>query len=193
MSLETAFPTGHGRHGKGTEYHAFNLALNTWQLHYLRLTGQLGDESSELRSAVFQRMNEEYTGVMRRLTSHGSWRNWDRSDPSVWLTAWCVRVLEAAQFQDWEDFIYIDPEVFGNAVMWLLNYQDKDGAFLESSDDDLPLHYAMRSSGSSNTSSSHASHLPLTAHVLIALDAAAPLLTGHVKVRRSVGSDGSEG
>ena len=190
VSLETAFPTGHGRHGKGTEYHAFNLALNTWQLHYLRLTGQLGDESSELRSAVFQRMNEEYTGVMRRLTSHGSWRNWDRSDPSVWLTAWCVRVLEAAQFQDWEDFIYIDPEVFGNAVMWLLNYQDKDGAFLESSDDDLPLHYAMRSSGSSNTSSSHASHLPLTAHVLIALDAAAPLLTGHVKVRRSVGSDG---
>ena len=72
----------------------------------------------------------------------------------------------------------------------LVNYQDKDGAFLESSDDDLPLHYAMRSSGSSNTSSSHSSHLPLTAHVLIALDAAAPLLTGHVKVRRSVGSDG---
>ena len=34
--METLFPTGHGRHGKGTQYHAFNLAANTWQLHYLR-------------------------------------------------------------------------------------------------------------------------------------------------------------
>ena len=49
MSLETAFPTGHGRHGKGTEYHVFNLALNTWQLHYLRLTGQLTDSNLELK------------------------------------------------------------------------------------------------------------------------------------------------
>ena len=49
MSLETAFPTGHGRHGKGTEYHVFNLALNTWQLHYLRLTGQLSDSNVGLK------------------------------------------------------------------------------------------------------------------------------------------------
>ena len=34
--LERLFPTGHGRFGKGTEYHAFNLAANTWQLHYFR-------------------------------------------------------------------------------------------------------------------------------------------------------------
>ncbi len=42
VSLESMFPTGNGRFGKGTEYHAFNLAANTWQLHYLRLTNQLG-------------------------------------------------------------------------------------------------------------------------------------------------------
>ena len=127
---------------------------------------------------VFERMNSEYTGVMRRLTSHGSWRNWDRSAPSVWLTAWCLRVLQAVSFQDWEDFIYIDPQVFGNAVMWLLNYQNAEGAFLESSEVDLPLHYSMRAS---MTASNSSGHLALTAHVLIALDAAAPLLTGHVK------------
>jgi hypothetical protein len=36
VSLESMFPDGNGRHGKGTEYHAFNLAANTWQLHYYR-------------------------------------------------------------------------------------------------------------------------------------------------------------
>ena len=99
MSLETAFPTGHGRHGKGTEYHAFNLALNTWQLHYLRLTGQLGDENSELRKRVFQRMNEEYTGVMRRFNSRGAASMWDRSKASVWLTAWTLQIFRDVAFQ----------------------------------------------------------------------------------------------
>ena len=209
VSLETAFPTGHGRYGKGTDYHAFNLALNTWQLHYLRLTNQLNQQSppdhllhqhqfhnhhfqhqkmdeskAELKKRVFERMNEEYTAVMRRFSSHGSWRNWDRSAPSVWLSAWCLRVLHAVSFQDWEDFIYIDPQVFGNAVMWLLNYQNKDGAFVESSEADMPLHYAMRASMSGANNS--AAHAALTAHVLIALDGAAELLTGHVKVGASV-------
>ena len=41
VTLERLFPTGHGRFGKGTEYHIFNLAANTWQLHYFRLTNQL--------------------------------------------------------------------------------------------------------------------------------------------------------
>ena len=71
VSLETAFPTGHGRHGKGTDYHAFNLALNTWQLHYLRLTNQLNDSNMNLKKKVFEKMNEEYTAVMRRFTSQG--------------------------------------------------------------------------------------------------------------------------
>ena len=109
----------------------------------------------------------------------GSWKNWDRSAPSVWLTAWCVRVLHAVSFQDWEDFIYIDPEVFGHAVMWLLNFQNSEGAFVEASDVDTPLHYAMRSS---MYASNYSAHAALTAHVLIAMDDAAPLLTGHIKV-----------
>ena len=109
----------------------------------------------------------------------GSWKNWDRSAPSVWLSAWCVRVLHAVSFQDWEDFIYIDPEVFGHAVMWLLNFQNSEGAFVEASDVDTPLHYAMRSS---MYASNYSAHAALTAHVLIAMDDAAPLLTGHIKV-----------
>ena len=36
VKLETMFPDGNGRFGKGAEYHLFNLAANTWQLHYFR-------------------------------------------------------------------------------------------------------------------------------------------------------------
>ena len=36
VNLESMFPDGNGRFGKGTEYHGFNLAANTWQLHYYR-------------------------------------------------------------------------------------------------------------------------------------------------------------
>ena len=97
----------------------------------------------------------------------------------MWLTAWCVRVLHAVSFQDWEDFIYIDPEVFGHAVMWLLNFQNSEGAFVEANDVDTPLHYAMRTS---MYASNYSAHAALTAHVLIAMDDAAPLLTGHIKV-----------
>ena len=35
------------RYGKGTDFHAFNLAANTWQLHYLRLTNQLNEEDGK--------------------------------------------------------------------------------------------------------------------------------------------------
>ncbi len=38
-------------------------------------------------------------------------KNWDDSSPSTWLTAWVLRLLSHASFQDWEDFLYIDPQV----------------------------------------------------------------------------------
>ena len=41
----------------------------------------------------------------------------------MWLTAWVIRCLDTVSFQDWEDYIYVDPLVVGSAVMWLLNYQ----------------------------------------------------------------------
>ena len=81
--------------------------------------------------------------------------------------------METASFQDWEDYIYIDPTVFGSAVMWLLNYQSEEGAFYETEYFDRPLHYAMFSEDKRNIS--------LTAHVLIALTETADKLQGDVK------------
>ena len=134
----------------GTEYHLFNLAANTWQLHYYRLTNQFHD-MGRLKKDVFEQMNVEYTAVMRRFSSQGWVSIWDHSKPSVWLTAYTIKGLEAASFQDWEDYIYIDPRVFGSAVMWLLNYQSEEGAFYETEYTERPLHYAMFSENRSHT------------------------------------------
>ena len=110
VELESMFPTGHGRFGKGTEYHLFNLAANAWQLHYLRLTNQL-TEKFDLAKDVFEQMNVELSAVMRRFTAQGGIQNWDSVPQSVWLTAWMLRIFSGVTFQDWEDYIYVDPLV----------------------------------------------------------------------------------
>ena len=186
VNLETLFPTGHGRHGKGSQYHAFNLAANTWQLHYLRLTNQLNDDNMGLVRSVFKQMNVEYTGVMRRFNSQGALSMWDRSKPSVWLTAWVLRIFMDVSFQDWEDFIYIDPAIFGHSTMWLLNYQTQDGAFVETEHHPIPIHMAMAPK-TGDSLSNLTSHVPLTAHVLLTLHKIAPTLTGRTKKYASTG------
>ena len=47
QSLSTYQYDAPARYGKGTDFHAFNLAANTWQLHYLRLTNQLNEEDGK--------------------------------------------------------------------------------------------------------------------------------------------------
>ncbi len=175
VSLESMFPEFSGKLGKGTEYHAFNLAANTWQLHYFRLTNQL-QEHWDLVKSVFERMNIEYTAVMRRFSTQGWVSMWDRSGPSVWLTAWCIRIFQAASFQDWEDFFFVDSQVISSAVMWLINYQHLDGAFSETEHIPHAMHRGM-----DGNRTGELRNISLTAHVLIALQETAVNLQGRVK------------
>ena len=175
VSLETMFPDGNGRHGKGTEYHAFNLAANTWQLHYYRLTNQL-QSNWKLAKRVFEQMNVEYAAVMRRYSSQGWLAMWDTSKPSVWLTAWCIKIFEVVGFQDWEDYLYIDPEVFGSSVLWLINYQKIDGSFSETEFYSHPLHKPMDGKNVYGNKT-----ISLTAHVLITLQKVSSKLQGETK------------
>ena len=176
VSLYTMFPDGNGRFGKGTEFHAFNLASNTWQLHYLRLTNQL-QSNWGLAKRVFEQMNIEYAAIMRRFSSQGWVSIWDTAKPSVWLTSWCIKIFQHVSFQDWEDYIYIDPEVFGSAAMWLINYQNIDGAFSETEFYGQPLHKAMESKDVDGTKR----NISLTAHVLISLHEISSKLQGEAK------------
>lgn len=36
-----------------------------------------------------------------------------------------------AQFQDWENIIYIEPRIISKAIEWLIKYQTPSGAFME--------------------------------------------------------------
>lgn len=158
VSLESMFPSGHGRFGKGAEYHLFNLAANAWQLHYLRLTNQL-TEKFDLAKRVFEQMNIELSAVMRRFSAHGGVRNWDEAADSVWLTAWTLRIFSHVSFQDWEDYIYIDPLVVSSGAVWLLNFQSASGYWLENENGTVHQAYY-----------NDPDNVILTAHVLIALE-----------------------
>ncbi|XP_023346769.1 CD109 antigen [Eurytemora carolleeae] len=177
VSLYTMFPTGHGKYGKGTEFHLFNLAANSWQLHYHRLTNQWQDLDPGERSSIFQAMNLELAAVMRRYSTQGYLTMFDYSPPSVWLTAWCIRIFKDVGFQDWEDYIYIDPQIYESSVLWLINFQDVSGFFVETEYIQVPFLLHMDRKDKATNSSNH---VALTAHVLIALHNAASRLTGHV-------------
>ncbi|CAB4061935.1 unnamed protein product [Lepeophtheirus salmonis] len=108
--------------------------------------------------------------------------NWDHSKPNVWLTAWVIRIFKAVSYQDWEDYIYIDPTVVGSAVLWLLNYQTEEGSFSETEYYPYPLHKPME--GKSlfyGDDSSVKRNISLTAHVLISLETTAANLQGEQK------------
>lgn len=47
------------------------------------------------------------------------------------LTAKVVNILLAAQHEDWENFLYIDPKIIQQSVAFLLNHQQPDGGFTE--------------------------------------------------------------
>ena len=79
-------------------------------------------------------------------------------------------------FQDWEDYIYIDPTVIGSAVMWLLNYQTPEGSFAETEWYPHPLHKPMDGRSRFYDDYSTMRNISLTAHVLISLEVAAPNL-----------------
>ena len=120
-------------------------------------------------------MNIEYAAVMRRFSTQGWVSIWDTAKPSVWLTSWCIKIFSHVSFQDWEDYIYIDPEVFGSSVMWLINQQDVEGEFMETEYySEHPLHKPM-------TRNPEAGNIALTAHVLISLQETADKLYGEIK------------
>ena len=140
----------------------------------------------DMKREVFKKMNEEYTGVMRRFNSRGALSMWDNSEPSVWLTSWVLQIFEDVAFQDWEDFIYIDPNVFGHSTMWLLNYQKADGAFVEVEGHSTTIHKPMAPREGA-WHSNMTRDVPLTAHVLLTLIKVAPTLTGRTKKYASTG------
>nr|XP_045598849.1 CD109 antigen-like [Procambarus clarkii] len=116
-----------GRHLRSTDGVAFNFGATLWTLHYLRLTNQL--EVSEARDA-FDYLTMQLGGLLWRCYD-GGFSMWAFTPPSVWLTAKVINILLAAQHEDWENLLYIDPHIIHKSVVFLLKYQNPDGSFRE--------------------------------------------------------------
>ncbi|XP_035209732.1 CD109 antigen-like, partial [Stegodyphus dumicola] len=111
------------------EQNMFNFAANLYTLLYLRLTGQ---RQPDIEKQAFKHLNIGYQRQLSYQQKDGSFTpfRWN-SKPSVWLTAFCARIFHKATFQEWENFLYIDPDIISKAVNWLLDHQLPNGAFYE--------------------------------------------------------------
>ncbi|KAL7646788.1 UNVERIFIED_CONTAM: hypothetical protein RMT77_002043 [Armadillidium vulgare] len=165
---------------RGTEASMFNFGANLWTLHYLRLTNQL-DYSKHF--PIFEHLNVELAAIMYRFDKDGSFRMWDTAEPSVWLTALTTRTVHQAQFQDWENLIYIEPYIVSKAVSWLLKYQTDEGSFMEYGNyQKIPLSHTIYSMPT-KFGNTRPLNISLTAHVLITLQQTVDSLQGDTRTK----------
>lgn len=154
----------------------FNFAYNMFTLLYLRMTGQ---RNSKIEREAFNHLNVMYQRQLSYQNSDGSFHafRWTKR-PSVWLTTFCARIFHRATFQEWENFLFIDPSVIRGAVSWVLDQQTSEGSFLET--DLYPYDRKMNHSSMvpvekysytslSGYSNAPLSNVSLTAHCLIML------------------------
>lgn len=147
------------------EQNMFNFAVNMYTLLYLRLTGQ---RKPAIERRAFKYLNVQYQKILSYKNADGSFRafRWDNR-PSVWLTAFCARILHRATFQEWENFLYIDPNIIQDAIAWLLKHQTSEGAFYETTI--FPYNRRMNLTSKIAYDHTHLRNISLTAHVVITL------------------------
>ncbi|KAK2723405.1 hypothetical protein QYM36_001916, partial [Artemia franciscana] len=153
------------------EQNMFSFGVNLYTIKYLRLVRD--DRKKEIyrdyRDA-FTSMNILYQKQLSYQNFDGSFSyfrsDWGTSAPSVWLTSFCAKVLTDANFNEWENYLFIDPDIMVKAVSYLVKHQTPDGAFYE------PWLVADRKSTISSNwrdDSVRFRNVSLTAHVLISL------------------------
>ncbi|XP_013794547.1 CD109 antigen-like [Limulus polyphemus] len=111
---------------KSGEHIMFNFAYNLYTLVYLRLTNQL--VGSDARN-ILEFLNRVYVHQML-FWMDGAFTMF-KKEPSVWLTAYCARIYNLAQYPDWENYLFIDPKVISDSIKFVLKYQRSDGSFYE--------------------------------------------------------------
>lgn len=153
---------------ESAEQNMFSFAANLFTVMYMRLINQ---RNKTIEKHAFHHMNEGYQRQLSYMKEDGSFSlfrsDWNNSDSSVWLTAYCARILQEASFYEWENFIYIDPQIIKRNVRWLLQHQSDDGAFYEVTW--LPDRKMNKTGFSDDFGELRQKNISLTAHVLITL------------------------
>ncbi|KAK8404354.1 hypothetical protein O3P69_007576 [Scylla paramamosain] len=183
LNFQQAFK---GRFFKSNDGVAFNFGSTVWTLHYLRLTNQLS--TADVKKA-FQFLNVQLAGLLTRYKD-GSFKMWHFSQPSVWVTAWTLRVILAAQLEDWENLVYVEPRLITDTIDFLIKHQAPDGSFHETEHyENATLCYTMSFKGLSGGDPMRPRDekdkplVALTALVVTLLREALPTVTGEVHGR----------
>ncbi|XP_076260328.1 macroglobulin complement-related isoform X2 [Rhynchophorus ferrugineus] len=159
------------------EQNMFSFAANMYTLLYMRYTQQ---ENRTLQKQAFHYLNVGYQRQLSFMQPDGSFStfrsDWNQSASSVWLTAYCARILQEASFYEWENYIYIDPSIIAKSVEWVLRHQTEEGSFYETTW--LPDRKYNSSLNFDGTDRIAHRNITLTAHVLITLESVKDLTSG---------------
>lgn len=164
---------------KSGEHIMFSFAYNVLRLTYLRLTDQL---TRDIAKPIFDNLNKAYVHQSSYF-KNGAFTMFKRQ-PSVWLTAFSIRMYQLALFPDWENFIYIDPRLISRGITFLLNHQDEKGAFYETSE--FPPNRRMNGKVLGKDNVHHFRNVTLTAHVVLTLSKISDL-TGSIRQKAATG------
>ncbi|KAF2360648.1 Alpha-macroglobulin receptor-binding [Trinorchestia longiramus] len=165
----------------GAETEAYNFAANLWSLHYLRLTNQL---PYGMTRKVLDAVAVSYAAIVRYQNPDGSFSMFPGDEAGVWLTSHVLKTLMIADFQDWENHLYVDRRILSNATAWLLDHQTEEGSFMETPHYHDPINPKIdpRSSVAWFRDTRYA-NITLTAHALLALVPVLPTLQSKLRVR----------
>lgn len=164
---------------EAAEQNMFSFAANLYLIMYMRLINQ---RNRTTEKEAFKHINIGYQRQMSYLMPDGSFSlfrsDWNQSASSVWLTAYCARIFQDANFYEWENFIYIDPVVLQKNMAWLLRHQTPEGSFYEIT---WSPDRKVNDSSNYNTryfENTNQYNISLTAHVLITLTTVKDLADG---------------
>lgn len=149
----------------GAEQNMFNFAYNMYMLLNMRTIG--AQQDIKIQNDVFHHLSIMYQKQLSYQELDGGFKMFRDNKPSVWLTAFCARILHKATFQEWENYLYIDKKIIERAISWILNFQTQEGSFYEP--------FIKPHDRKMNFSSKHlydyrpTRNITLTAHVVIAL------------------------
>ncbi|KAL7852192.1 hypothetical protein SRHO_G00179770 [Serrasalmus rhombeus] len=146
-------------HGCG-EQNLLAMVLPLLATHYLDKTNQWGDVRME-RTEALGHISKGYITELNYRKEDGSFAVFKSERSSTWLTAYVVKMFSKAS-----DLVRINPDIIRDAIRWLiLNAQMPDGVFIE-----VGKVY-------SSAVRRKASHISMTAFVLIALQEASAIYT----------------
>ncbi|XP_067144276.1 CD109 antigen-like [Centruroides vittatus] len=157
-----ATDVGHSYSVKSGDQVMFNFAYNLYTLIYLRLTNQL---QAPITKKILEYLNRAY--VFACVFYKDDAFTMFMKEPSVWLTAYAVRIFHLAQYPDWENNLYVDPEIISKATRYILRKQTPQGSFYETTLH--PWNGRMDPRSKSSLDRIQYKNISLTAHVLITL------------------------